>query len=518
MRQERVLCLYVPHFRVLAERWRRPELAAEPMLIHHGGKRPLVLEGCALAARSGVREGMLLSRALSLCPQATSLPADEEYYRRLHRESLLPLLRLTPEVSAPSLGLAFMEARGLERLVGDERALARLVMREWEGFAGARGSGSEEAGGPPAEAQVGGAAGHFAAAMAALHGGRPVSLVAPGKEAAFLAPLPLEVLPAPDSDWREMLRRLRLLGLSSLGDVARLGRVAMQAQFGLPGLQAWRLAANDPQGAGVFPGAGVYRCTLVLPEVEAGRQYEPALVSQGDLETALRELTEEVARGLRREGWSSARLQVRWQVEARPESTREMSLKEPSALAADLLSVARRCLPEAMEGPVVELGVRAEALAPQAGKQLTLFQKRKAGQRLAQVGAELLLETLPGYLQGSIIPQPQDDSQATYAPQLKKEDGLLDFDRPAEALARQVRAYFPWPGTFSYWQGEILKVHKAHAVSGSPDGPGQRQIVEGKPAFGTRQGWLVLDEVQPAGKRSMSGKEFLSGARNWAAG
>lgn len=160
-------------------------------------------------------------------------------------------------------------------------------------------------------------------------------------------------------------------------------------------------------------------------------------------------------------------------------------------------------------GPILSQR-KVEILAEDTGASLSV--------RLAQVGAELLLETLPGYLQGSILPQAQDDSQATYAPQLKKEDGLLDFDRPAEALARQVRAYFPWPGTFSYWQGEILKVHKAHAASGSPDEPGQRQIVEGKPALGTRQGWLVLDEVQPAGKRSMSGKEFLSGARNWAAG
>ncbi len=160
-------------------------------------------------------------------------------------------------------------------------------------------------------------------------------------------------------------------------------------------------------------------------------------------------------------------------------------------------------------GPILSQR-KVEILAEDTGESLSA--------RLAQVGAELLLETLPDYLQGSILPQAQDDSQATYAPQLKKEDGLLDFDRPAEALARQVRAYFPWPGTFSYWQGEILKVHKAHAAPSSPDEPGQRQIVEGKPAFGTRQGWLVLDEVQPAGKRSMSGKEFLSGARNWAAG
>jgi len=389
MRQERVLCLYVPHFRVLAERWRRPELATEPVIVHHGGKRPLVLEGCALAARSGVREGMLLSRALSLCPQATPLPADEEYYQRRQRESLLPWLRLTPEVSAPGLGLSFMETRGLERLVGDEQALARLVLREWEGFAAGMGSAPADPAGPAAPAQVGIAEGYFAAALAAQHGDRPVSLVAPGREMAFLAPLSLGVLPAPDADWREMHRRLRLLGLNTLGDVARLGRVAMQAQFGLPGLQAWRLVANDPQGEHVFPGVEALRGSLIRPEVEAGRQFEPALISQADLETALRGLTEEVARGLRREGWSSARLQVRWQVEARPEATRAVSLKEPSAAAADLLSAVRRVLPEVLEGPVVELGVRAEALAPQAGKQLTLFQKRKASQRLAQVGADL---------------------------------------------------------------------------------------------------------------------------------
>lgn len=140
------------------------------------------------------------------------------------------------------------------------------------------------------------------------------------------------------------------------------------------------------------------------------------------------------------------------------------------------------------------------------------------GKRLAQVGADLLLETLPGYLQGAITPQPQDNSQATYAPQLRKEDGLLNFNQPAEALARQVRAYFPWPGSFTYWQGEILKVHKAHAVPGAQAEPEQRSVIEGKPAFGTARGWLVLDEVQPAGKRRMAGNEFLSGARNWTPG
>jgi methionyl-tRNA formyltransferase len=134
--------------------------------------------------------------------------------------------------------------------------------------------------------------------------------------------------------------------------------------------------------------------------------------------------------------------------------------------------------------------------------------------RLAQAGAELLLETLPGYLDGSISRQAQDHSQATLAPMLKKEDGLLDFQHPAVELANRVRAFQPWPGTSLTWQGNPLKVLRAHAHSMNTD-PGQTMIVAGLPAVGTSQGALVLDEVQPAGKKAMPGKAFLPGAREW---
>lgn len=134
--------------------------------------------------------------------------------------------------------------------------------------------------------------------------------------------------------------------------------------------------------------------------------------------------------------------------------------------------------------------------------------------RLAQAGAELLLETLPGYLDGSIPRQAQDHSRATLAPMLKKEDGLLDFEHPAVELANRVRAFQPWPGTSLTWHGNPLKVLRAHASSMHAD-PGQTMIVEGLPAVGTSQGALVLDEVQPAGKKAMPGKAFLPGAREW---
>ena len=139
------------------------------------------------------------------------------------------------------------------------------------------------------------------------------------------------------------------------------------------------------------------------------------------------------------------------------------------------------------------------------------------GTRLAEDGADLLIETLPGYLSGEITPQPQGDEGATYASMLAKEDGRLDFTQPAEALERRVRAFNPWPGTFFDWQGQPLKVHKARVVEG-PAQTGVHLIIDGMPAVGTSAGCLVLTEVQPAGKKPMSGQDFLRGARGWTEG
>jgi methionyl-tRNA formyltransferase len=97
---------------------------------------------------------------------------------------------------------------------------------------------------------------------------------------------------------------------------------------------------------------------------------------------------------------------------------------------------------------------------------------------------------------------------------LKKEDGKLDFSADVNELERRVRAFNPWPGAFMDFDGMVLKVHRAHVESGSA-GEGERLNVENQPAVGARGGILVLDEVQPPGKRFMSGKSFLSGARNW---
>lgn len=137
------------------------------------------------------------------------------------------------------------------------------------------------------------------------------------------------------------------------------------------------------------------------------------------------------------------------------------------------------------------------------------------GARLAILGAELLLETLPGYLRGELQPEPQEDALATYAPMLKKEAGRLDFNQPAGPLARRVRAFNPWPGSFTTWQGQPLKILRAHAAHTTALPAGSRTTLDGLPAISANPGLLVLDEVQPAGKRAMLGEVFLRGARGW---
>lgn len=136
-------------------------------------------------------------------------------------------------------------------------------------------------------------------------------------------------------------------------------------------------------------------------------------------------------------------------------------------------------------------------------------------ERLSALGSALLIETLPPYLSGELLPQEQPMEDETYAPMLKKENGLLDFTQTAIELERRVRAMRPWPGAFFSYQNAPLKIHRAHVADGIIE-PGKQIIYQGLPAVGTQLGLLVLDELQPAGRASMPGKAFLSGARNWA--
>jgi methionyl-tRNA formyltransferase len=136
--------------------------------------------------------------------------------------------------------------------------------------------------------------------------------------------------------------------------------------------------------------------------------------------------------------------------------------------------------------------------------------------RLAQLGADLLVETLLSYLSGDLQPRPQPEEGVTYAGQLRKEDGLIDWSRPAVELDRHVRAFNPWPGAFTTLRGQQLKVLHAVPLPGwrGDAPPGTMCALADEVVVATGDGALRLEEVQLAGKRRMDFQVFLCGQRD----
>ena len=130
--------------------------------------------------------------------------------------------------------------------------------------------------------------------------------------------------------------------------------------------------------------------------------------------------------------------------------------------------------------------------------------------KLARIGAELLIETLPKYLSGMIQPQAQDESQASYAPRIKKEEGEIDWSQSAIAIERLVRAFNPWPSAFTDWQGRQLKIHAGWHGPGLAR-PGQVTVQGGRIAIGAGVGLIYPTELQLAGRKRMSIDDFANG-------
>ena len=136
-------------------------------------------------------------------------------------------------------------------------------------------------------------------------------------------------------------------------------------------------------------------------------------------------------------------------------------------------------------------------------------------EKLAIIGANLLVDTLPRYINGEIVPEKQLSEIATYAGLIKKKDGFLDFQRSAEELERQIRAYDPWPICYFDWIGKNVKVYYARVLISHYLKPGQRGIIEKYPCIGTKTYDLQLVKIQIPGKQKINGIVFLNGARNW---
>jgi methionyl-tRNA formyltransferase len=136
---------------------------------------------------------------------------------------------------------------------------------------------------------------------------------------------------------------------------------------------------------------------------------------------------------------------------------------------------------------------------------------------LAELGAALLLEVIPEWVAGRLVPQAQDDSLATVTRTFTKDDGAIDWSRSAAALGRQVRAFNPWPRAYTFAQGKRLLVLGARVVAAdaveagsAPPGTIVGMNMAG-PVIATGDGLLALTEVQPEGRRALPGHDFARG-------
>jgi methionyl-tRNA formyltransferase len=138
-------------------------------------------------------------------------------------------------------------------------------------------------------------------------------------------------------------------------------------------------------------------------------------------------------------------------------------------------------------------------------------------QRLSVIGAELMVETLRKLERGEIVPRPQDSRLATLAPRLKKEDGLIDWSRPADEIARRVRGLIPWPGAYAFFRGKQLHIWRAEPVPAAGEiaiAPGTLLLEGGRLAVACGAGtMLVLHEVQLEGRKRLAARDFVNGAR-----
>jgi methionyl-tRNA formyltransferase len=138
--------------------------------------------------------------------------------------------------------------------------------------------------------------------------------------------------------------------------------------------------------------------------------------------------------------------------------------------------------------------------------------------RLADLGADLLMDVLPAYLAGELQSEPQPEEGVTLTRPIRKEQARIDWNRSAEDLHNHVRAFAPEPGAYTFWNERRLKIFSTKVVEpeDEPEGePGMVVMCEGRPAVMTGDGCLVLLRIQMAGKRPMDASAFVRGRRNF---
>ena len=356
-------CVWIPLFPLRCEEARREGLVTHPTALLAPDLSRKLWQVSPLARRSGVRAGMTVSQAIGLCPTLRLCEPDPVHYDERFARLLAALNEISPVIESGELGLAYVGTDGLEGIYGAPGKIAAAIK------CGVR---SAECG-----VRIGFGLGKFTAWVAASRAKQGEAVIVPaGGEGEFLAAQPIAVLPLdPDTH-----RRLRQLGIRTLGALAALPEEAVTAQFGAVGRRLWRLAAGhtvEPVVGGVAPEPIVAALTFFTP------------VGERDLlERALDQLIARALKDPRRIGWRVQAVRLRAELEGGRSWLADVLLKDPTADGARIAAPLRTRLEQAPPaGAVTRLVLELTAFAP-GTTELQLFARdavaaARAGQRRA---------------------------------------------------------------------------------------------------------------------------------------
>jgi nucleotidyltransferase/DNA polymerase involved in DNA repair len=348
-------CLVIPRFPLACELADRPELWGHPVVVAHCDS-PVVWSASSAAAVEGVVEGQRLSEAMGRCPSLVVLDARPARYEDRDAAILDAVERVVPGVEPAGLGTAYVDLTGVVRCYRSPAALHAALLAC-----------------APSELRprLGVAPTKFVAGLAALQAGTDdqsphVGVVEETEVAAFVAAVPVTALPVE----AEMIRRLRLVGITTVGELAALPRHALVAQFGTQGIRLVALLDGAAEPVRPRPREERLRERLAFPE---------ALTSREAVLAAAAQVLRRVLRHPRRRGRVARQLVVRAETEQGKRWESRVTLRharcDPDGLWLTLAPVLERA---SLPGPVSELSVELRGLRPSRGWQGELLPSRRA--------------------------------------------------------------------------------------------------------------------------------------------
>lgn len=346
----KIACLVVPNFALACELASQPGLANEPVaLADEAGLR--VAQATPAAIRRGVQPGLTLREAVNLCATLSVLESHPARHEQAAAACVEALGSVSPLVEEAGPGWVYADAQGLDRLYPTIDALDHAIRRAT----------------PQGLRPRLGIAAHKFTAYVAAHDTRPggTQVVGAGDAAAFLAPRPITLLPL----GHDLITRMQILGLNTLGAFAGLPRASVEAQFGREGGWAWQAASGrDTTSIQARP----YR-----ERIHESTEAEPPLVSREAVQYSMQQLLGRVLRHRAVKGRFIRSLRMQITAEDGRLWRHEQTLKEPSSDREYCWRVLRTILERAQyPAPVGALSLELLELSQESGKQTLLFPGR----------------------------------------------------------------------------------------------------------------------------------------------